>query len=85
MNVRAKLASDQLYTQIYHESQNPPPSGNFPLGVRSRMIHIKLTVNDWVLCLAHHYVNPDGSDYTEPDPKWIRVDDVIFKQGRYAG
>ena len=46
------------------------------------MIKIKLAVNDWELCLAHHYVNADGSDYTEPDPKWIRVDDVIFKQGR---
>lgn len=48
------------------------------------MVQIKLTVNDWILCLAHHYVNPDGSDYTEPDPKWIRVDDVVFKQDNPA-
>lgn len=45
------------------------------------MVNIKLTVNDWLLCIAHQYVNADGSDYTGPDPKWIRVDDVIFKQG----
>jgi hypothetical protein len=44
------------------------------------MIDIRLTINDWLLCKAHHYVNADGSDYTEPDPKWIRVDDVEFKQ-----
>ena len=58
-----------------------PPRGNFPLSVRSRMINIKLTVNDWLLCRAHQYVNADGSFYTGPDPKWIRVDDVMFQQG----
>ena len=84
LDIRAKLANGQLYRQTYRESSGPPPYGNFPPGVRSRMIYIKLAVNDWVLCLAHHYVNADGSDYTEPDPKWIRVDDVLFKQGRSA-
>ena len=44
------------------------------------MVNIRLTINDWLLCKAHQYVNADGSDYTEPDPKWIRVDDVVFKQ-----
>ena len=46
------------------------------------MVEIRLTVNGWLLCYAHQYVNPDGSDYTGPDPKAIRVDDVIFKQGK---
>ena len=54
---------------------------NFPPETRSQMVNIKLTVNDWLLCIAHQYVNAYGSDYTAPDPKWIRVDDLIVKQG----
>ena len=42
------------------------------------MIIIRLTVDDWPLCYAHHYVNADGSNFTDPDPKWIQIDDVIF-------
>lgn len=58
-----------------------PSRGNFPAGTRSQMVNIKLKVNGWLLCIAHQYVNADGSDYTGPDPKWIGVDDVVFKQG----
>ena len=58
-----------------------PPSGNFPPGTRSRIVRIKLTVNDYAICLAHHYVSESGADVTGPDPKWISVDDVTFKQG----
>ena len=58
-----------------------PGKGNFPPGTRSQMVNIRLVVNGWLLCIAHQYVNADGSDYTGPDPKWIRVDDVIFRQG----
>ena len=58
-----------------------PPRGNFPQGVRSRIFRIRLTINDWIICRAHQYVNADGSDFTGPDPKWIHIDDVIFKQG----
>lgn len=45
------------------------------------MVRIKLTVNDWFICYAHQYVNANGTDFTGPDPKWLRIDDVIFKQG----
>ena len=57
-----------------------PPSGDFPVGTRSRIIKIRLTVNDYDLCLAHHYVSASGEDVTEPDPKMIQLDDVTFKQ-----
>ena len=71
----------QAYIEV-RRTMSSPPQGNFPSGTRSRMLNIRLTVNDWLLCKAHQYVNADGSDYTEPDPKWIRVDDVEFKQGK---
>ena len=45
------------------------------------MVRIKLAVNDWVLCYAHQYVSASGATLTGPDPKWIRVDDAMFKQG----
>lgn len=57
------------------------PRGNFPMGTKSRMVEIRLSMNDWFLCYAHQYVDPFGEEITEPDPKAIRVDDVIFKQG----
>ena len=58
-----------------------PPRGNFPPGSRSQIVSIRLAVNDWLLCLAHRYTGPDGEELTEPDPKYIQLDDVVFKQG----
>ena len=58
-----------------------PPSGSFPPGTRSRIVRIRLAVNDYAICLAHQYVSATGADVTGPDPKWIAIDDVIFKQG----
>ena len=57
-----------------------PPKGNFPPGTQSRMVRIYMTVNNWLLCVAHQYVSLTGQDITGPDPKYIRVDDVVFKQ-----
>ena len=59
-----------------------PARGRYPPSTRSRMVRIRLTVNDWFLCYAHQYVSPSGNAFTGPDPKWIRIDDVIFKQGK---
>ena len=52
----------------------------FPPGTRSRMVRIRLTINDWIICYAHQYVSAAGAPITQPDPKWIRVDDLILKQ-----
>ena len=79
-DVRRKIEEGQTYIEVNRVSSRPP-RGNFPRGGRSRMIIIRLTVDDWPLCYAHHYVNADGSNFTGPDPKWIQIDDVIFKQG----
>ena len=81
LDIREKLARGQVFSEA-RRTMSAPRTGNFPLGTRSLMFTIWLTVNDWLLCIAHQYVNADGSDYTGPDPKWIRVDDVIFQQGK---
>ena len=53
-----------------------------PPDARSRIIYIRLTVNDHLLCVAHHYVSASGEYLTEPDPKAIYIDDAAFKQAR---
>ena len=55
--------------------------GNFPPGTRSRIVRIRLAINDWVLCYAHQYVSDSGMQVTGPDPKSIMIDEVVFKQG----
>ena len=59
-----------------------PPAGDLPTDARSRIIYIRLTINDRLLCVAHHYISASGEDLTEPDPKAIYVDDAAFKQAR---
>ena len=80
LQVRAKLADGRAYIVVVREMTSPP-RGNFPTGSRSQIVSIRLSVNDWLLCLAHRYVGPDGEELTEPDPKYIQLDDVVFKQG----
>ncbi len=80
LEVRTKLQTGQAYVEVARKMSGQPRSG-FPAGTRSRMVRIRLTVNDWLLCYAHQYVSASGAAITGPDPKWIRIDDVIFKQG----
>ena len=81
LDVKRKLENGQAYIEEARIMAGPP-RGGFPPGTRSRMVRIKLAVNDWILCYAHQYVSASGAPLTGPDPKWIRVDDAMFKQGR---
>ena len=79
LDIRRKLASGQAYIKL--RKFNPgPPLGNFPEGTKGRSVDIHLTINDWRICVAQHYVLPDGTDHTEPDPKMIHIDDLILNQ-----
>ena len=80
LDIRQKLTDGQAYIEEIRVMSRPPP-GIFPPGTRSRIVRIRLTVNDYTICLAHQYVSATGADVTGPDPKWIAIDDVIFKQG----
>lgn len=79
LDIKRKIENGQVYmrTRRLHKG---PPSGDFPEGTRSRLVEIYLTENDWYLCLAQHYIRPDGTDHTEPDPKYLRIDNLILKQ-----
>ncbi|MCI0786356.1 MAG: hypothetical protein J4O09_08585 [Chloroflexi bacterium] len=79
LDIRQKLAKGQVYI-VPGRIMSGPPKGDFPPGTRSQMIEIRITVNEWFLCYAHRYVLEDGTPYTEPDPKLIRIDELVFKQ-----
>ena len=80
LDIRRKLEDGQAYLEeIRVISRNP--KGNFPPGTYSRMVRIRLSINGWVLGYAHQYISAGGVGGTGPDPKMIRVDDVVFRQG----
>ena len=80
LNLREKLDTNQAYLTVVYEGKKHP-GGNFPIGTRSQMVRIQLTVNDHCICLAHRYVGPNGRELTEPDPKRIDIDDLSLIQG----
>ena len=74
LNVRRKLENGQAYL-VPKRTGNQQPSGDFPPGTRSQMVEIRLTVNDHLLCRAHHYILGDR-EITGLDPKYFRIDDL---------
>lgn len=44
------------------------------------MVNIRLTINDYLICIAHRYAIPGGRAVTGPDPKYIRLDQLIISQ-----
>ena len=81
LDIRQKLESGQARI-VESRVMSRSAGRHFPPGTRSRMVRIYLTVNDWLICYAHQYVSSTGTPITGPDPKWIGIDDVVFKQGK---
>ena len=81
LDIRRKLESGQAYLEEARVMRGPS-RGNFPPGTRSRIVRIRLAINDWVLCYAHQYTNANGVGITRPDPKSIIIDDVTFRQSK---
>jgi len=79
LDIKGKLASGQAYMRTAWTGTRQP-RGNFPRGTRSRTVEIFLSVNDYFICMAHRYVGRHGIAITEPDPKYIHIDDVVFSQ-----
>ena len=44
------------------------------------MIDIRLTVNDFLICVAHRFVDDTGRELTQPDPKRIEIDELALIQ-----
>ena len=57
-----------------------PHPGDYGDIVRSQMVEIKLTINDYCICMAHRMVDLDGMAISEPDPKYFYIDDLRIYQ-----
>ena len=79
LDITRKLETGQVRLVPGRYMQGPP-KGDFPEGVLNRVVRLYLSVNGYFLCTAVHYVFTDGTFYTEPDPKYIRIDDLEWKQ-----
>ena len=81
LNLRDKIESGQAYleTRRNHRRQ---PDGDFPPGTRSEMVNIRLSINDFLICVAHRYITDQGRSYTQADPKRINIDDLSLVQER---
>ena len=77
LDIREKLLSDQAYLKVRRQGNNQP-AGDFPRETRSQLIEIRLSLNDHLLCVAHRYVLPSGSEWTQPDPKSIQIDELAL-------
>ena len=81
LHIRDKLISGQAYLTVRWEGKNRP-RGNFPAGSRSQIVDIRLAINDYLICMAHRYVDGVGREITEPDPKRIEIDDLALIEER---
>ena len=54
------------------------PHGDLPVGTVSEIVRYIVRANGWVVVKAHQYRLPDGSIRGGPDPKYIRLGDIVF-------
>jgi hypothetical protein len=80
LNLEAK-AEDTISIRV-KSLKGPPeyitPNGDLPKGTVSEVVYYTVKVNGWKVVKAHQYRLPGGSVRNGPDPKYIRLDDVIF-------
>ena len=79
LNLREKLRTSQAYLTVRRESKRGPGRG-LPDGTRSQLVEIRLSVNHYLIRIAHRYITPEGRGYTQPDPKRINIDDLALIQ-----
>lgn len=73
LNLRSKLDSGQAMLEL--RSTGPVHVGEHGDLLRSQIFNIKLSANDYRICVAHRMLKNDGSA-TEPDPKYFHIDEL---------
>ena len=73
LNLRSKLESGQAILEL--RDAGPEHIGQYGDLLRSQTFNIRLSVNDHKICVAHRMLRNDGS-VTEPDPKYIHIDEL---------
>ena len=62
--------------RVWAGSQRPR---HLPRGSQSIMWAYYVPHNDWKLAVAHVYLARGGSPFGEPDPKEIRIDELVLR------
>lgn len=76
LNLRSKLTDGQAFLE-QKSIASDSHKGKYGDEVRTQIVNIKLASNGYRICLAHRYLKEeDGSPLTEPDPKYIHVDEL---------
>jgi len=69
---------ERSITQRPGPSPNIVPYGDLPVGTVSEIVEFKVVANGWRLVRAHQYRLPNGEVRGGPDPKYIRLDDIVI-------
>lgn len=78
LSLRDKLATGQAILEPLGKSTPDYHTGDYGDRVKSQMVNITLSVNGYRICVAHRMLI-DGKPPTEPDPKYIRIDELILR------
>jgi len=77
LRLEDKVADGYLEKRV----ENHPGLGNrLPEGTVSQIVRYIVKHNNWMLVKAHQYMALDGRIFGGPDPKYIRLNDVVLVQ-----
>ena len=75
LDLERKVADGYLEKVV----DNRPGLGNsLPTGTISQIVRYIVSHNGWTLVKAHQYMAPDRSIFGGPDPKYMRINDVVL-------
>ena len=78
LNLRDKLATGQAILEPRGQSALNYHTGDYGDRVKGQMVNITLSVNGYRICIAHRMLLA-GKPPTEPDPKYIQIDDLRLR------
>jgi hypothetical protein len=81
-----RAASGELQIRVKPESEHPAPAAaEEPAGTLSHILQYFDSAG-LLVAQAHEYLRPDGTvgGSGRPDPKWLFIDETIYKQRRAA-
>ena len=78
LNLRDKLESGQAILEPRGKSVLNYHTGIYGDEINSQMVNITLTANGYRICVAHRMLI-EGAPPTEPDPKYIQIDELRLR------
>ena len=83
MEIARKARRKILDREVVWISRRVPR--HLPRGSRSVVWRYRLPNNNWALAVAHVYLGRGGQLLSEPDPKELRIDQLILRPERLRG